>query len=152
MPPGGTLGIYGFGGSAHLAAQVAMAQGAAVHVLTRGEAARELAARARRRLGAATVRPAAGAAGRARSCSPRSASWCPAALRALDRGGTLAIAGIHLTDIPALNYERHLFQERQLRSVTANTRADGEEFLTLAERLRIRSPRRRTGSTRPIRP
>ena len=49
----------------------------------------------------------------------------PVALAALDRGGTLAVAGIHLSDIPALNYERHLFEERVLRSVTANTRATG---------------------------
>ena len=62
----------------------------------------------------------------------------PVALRALDRGGTLAIAGIHLTDIPRLNYDADLFQERQVRSVTANTRADGEEFLALAQRLQIR--------------
>jgi propanol-preferring alcohol dehydrogenase len=54
------------------------------------------------------------------------------ALAALDRGGTLAIAGIYLTDIPPLNYERHLFQERQLRSVTSNTRADAREFLAFA--------------------
>src|SRR6266700_2134430 len=78
LPPGGRLGLYGFGGSAHLAAQVA-----------------------------------------------------------LDRGGTLAIAGIHLTDIPPLNYEKHLFQERQLRSVTSNTRADAREFLGLAAERRL---------------
>ncbi len=62
----------------------------------------------------------------------------PAALRRLDRGGTVAVAGIHLSDIPALNYEADLFQERQLRSVTSNTRADGEEFLRLADRLGLR--------------
>jgi len=56
------------------------------------------------------------------------------ALRALDRGGTLAVAGIHLTDIPALDYAKELFEERTLRSVTANTRQDGEEFLALAAR------------------
>ena len=56
----------------------------------------------------------------------------PVALAALDRGGTLAIAGIHLSDIPSMGYADHLFQERQLRSVTANTRRDGEEFLTRA--------------------
>jgi propanol-preferring alcohol dehydrogenase len=54
------------------------------------------------------------------------------ALEALDRGGTLVIAGIHLSDVPALNYQRHLFQERQVRSVTANTRADAREFLAFA--------------------
>jgi propanol-preferring alcohol dehydrogenase len=51
------------------------------------------------------------------------------ALEALDRGGALAIAGIHLSDIPALNYQRHLFQERQIRSVSSNTRADARAFL-----------------------
>src|SRR2546421_5176011 len=56
----------------------------------------------------------------------------PVALAALDRGGTLSIAGIHLSDIPSLNYQRHLFQERTLTSVTANTRQDGREFLASA--------------------
>jgi propanol-preferring alcohol dehydrogenase len=62
----------------------------------------------------------------------------PSALAALGRGGTLAIAGIYLTDIPSLNYARHLFQERTLRSVTANTRGDATDFLTLAQRLRVK--------------
>jgi propanol-preferring alcohol dehydrogenase len=62
----------------------------------------------------------------------------PPALAALGRGGTLAIAGIYLTDIPSLNYARHLFQERTLRSVTANTRGDATDFLALAQRLRIK--------------
>jgi propanol-preferring alcohol dehydrogenase len=62
----------------------------------------------------------------------------PVALRALDRGGTLAIAGIHLTDIPPLNYNAHLFNERQVRSVTANTRADGREFLALAAEIPLK--------------
>jgi propanol-preferring alcohol dehydrogenase len=63
----------------------------------------------------------------------------PTALRALDRGGTLAVAGIWLSDVPVLNYQDTLFQERKLRSVTANTRADGETFLRLAERLGVRA-------------
>ncbi|HEX5810938.1 MAG TPA: zinc-binding alcohol dehydrogenase family protein, partial [Pseudonocardia sp.] len=62
----------------------------------------------------------------------------PVALRALDQGGTLAVAGIHLTDVPGLVYADELFREKQLRSVTANTRADGEEFLRLAAALAIR--------------
>lgn len=62
----------------------------------------------------------------------------PAALAAVDRGGTVAVAGIHLSDIPPLRYADHLFQERQLRSVTANTRADGEAFLALAAEIGIR--------------
>ena len=62
----------------------------------------------------------------------------PAALRALDRGGTLAVAGIYLSDIPVLHYADELFQERRLCSVTANTRADGRELLALAARIPLR--------------
>ncbi len=63
---------------------------------------------------------------------------CPPALAALDRGGTRAVAGIYLTDIPSFDYEGHLFQERTLRRVTANTRDDGRGFLEIAERIGIR--------------
>ncbi|HEU4912102.1 MAG TPA: zinc-binding alcohol dehydrogenase family protein, partial [Actinomycetes bacterium] len=59
----------------------------------------------------------------------------PVALRALAPGGTLAVAGIHLSDIPSLRYDEHLFRERTLRSVTANTRQDGDELMTLAASL-----------------
>jgi propanol-preferring alcohol dehydrogenase len=59
------------------------------------------------------------------------------ALAALDRGGTLAIAGIYLTDIPPLAYDRYLFQERQVRSVTSNTREDAREFLAFAGSRRL---------------
>ena len=62
----------------------------------------------------------------------------PPALAALDRGGTLAVAGIYLSDIPPLHYQEHLFEERALQSVTANTRRDGEEFLAEAARIGIR--------------
>jgi propanol-preferring alcohol dehydrogenase len=62
----------------------------------------------------------------------------PLALEAVDRGGTVAIAGIHLSDVPGLVYQRHLFYERQLRSVTANTRADGEAFLRRAAAIPVR--------------
>jgi len=137
LPPGGRLGIWGFGGSAHLTAQIAVAEGAAVHVFTRAAAARELA----RELGAASVQdsfdPAPEPLDSAIIFAP-AGELVPAALAALDRGGTLAVAGIHLTDIPALNYAAHLFQERTLRSVTANTRGDAAEFLRLAGRLRLR--------------
>jgi len=61
----------------------------------------------------------------------------PVAMRALDRGGTLSVAGIHLSDTPPLNYERELFYEKQIRSVTSNTRRDGTEFLSLATRYGI---------------
>jgi propanol-preferring alcohol dehydrogenase len=59
-------------------------------------------------------------------------------MEALDRGGTLAIAGIYLSDIPTLNYQKHLFEERSLCSVTANTRHDGNEFLEIAARIPVR--------------
>lgn len=137
LPPGGRLGIYGFGASAHVVAQVAMAQGATVHVLTRSAAARDLALR----LGAASAGPADGEPPEPLDSAITFApvgSLVPVALRALDPGGTLAVAGIHLTDVPPLNYQDALFRERQLRSVTANTRADGEEFLRLAEALHLR--------------
>ncbi|HEX6444039.1 MAG TPA: zinc-binding alcohol dehydrogenase family protein [Streptosporangiales bacterium] len=135
LPPGGRLGIYGFGGSAHLTAQVAMAQGAVVHVVTRSAAARELALH----LGAASAIESG------MPPEPLDAAilfapvgdLVPPALEALDRGGTLAIAGIHLSDVPVLNYERHLFYERQVRSVTSNTREDGREFLRLAAEHRL---------------
>lgn len=136
LPPGGRLGIYGFGGSAHLTAQVALAQGAEVHVMTRGAGARELALA----LGAASVQGAADpppvALDSAILFAPAGELVLPA-LAALDRGGTLAIAGIHLSDIPVLNYQRHLFQERQIRSVTSNTRADARAFLEFAGRHRL---------------
>ena len=131
LPAGGRLGIYGFGGSAHLTAQVALAQGAEVHVMTRGERARELALS----LGAASAQ---GPADRPPVPLDAAILFAPVgdlvlpALEALDRGGTLAIAGIYLSDIPALNYARHLFQERQVRSVTSNTRTDAREFLAFA--------------------
>ena len=137
VPPGGRLGIYGFGGSAHLAAQVALAEGATVYVMTRSAEARALAAE----LGAAWVgdtfdpppEPLDSAI-----CFAPAGEIVPTALEALDRGGTLAVAGIHLSDVPALDYQRHLFQERQVRSVTANTRQDGEDFLATAARIGIR--------------
>ena len=138
VPDGGRLGIYGFGGSAHLTAQIALRQGIRVHVLTRGEHNQDLA----RTLGVDSVggpmdpppEPLDGAI----MFAP-AGELVPAALQALDRGGTLAMAGIWSSDIPSLNYADSLFQERRLVSVTANTRADGETFLTLAARLGVRA-------------
>ncbi|NUS17711.1 MAG: zinc-dependent alcohol dehydrogenase family protein [Streptomyces sp.] len=138
LPPGGRLGIYGFGASAHLAAQVALAEGATVHVLTRSAAARELALS----LGAASARGAAEEPPEPLDSAVLFApvgTLVPTALAALDRGGTLAVAGIHLSDIPTLNYQRHLFQERDLRSVTSNTREDGADFLATADRIGLRA-------------
>lgn len=134
LPPGGRLGIYGFGSSAHVTAQIAIAQGAEVHVMTRSADAQQLA----RSLGATW----AGGAAETPPVELDSAivfapagELVPVALAALGRGGTLALAGIHMSAIPALDYAQHLFQERTVRSVTANTRADGEELLRLAARI-----------------
>jgi propanol-preferring alcohol dehydrogenase len=137
LPPGGRLGIYGFGASAHITAQIAVAQGAELHVMTRGAGARALALE----LGAASV-------GNAYDSPPVDldsailfapvGTLVPTALEALAAGGTLAVAGIHLSDVPVLDYQRHLFRERSITSVTANTRADGDQLLTLAERLHVR--------------
>ncbi|MEV4612464.1 zinc-dependent alcohol dehydrogenase family protein [Kitasatospora sp. NPDC049258] len=135
LPAGGRLGIYGYGASAHLTAQLALARGATVHVLTRAEEARQLALE----LGAASARDAYGAPPEPLDAAILFApvgDLVPVALSALDRGGTLAVAGIHLSDIPGLDYQRHLFQERTLRSVTANTRADGRAYLAEAARHR----------------
>lgn len=136
LPAGGVLGIYGFGGSAHLTAQIALAEGATVHVMTRSEEARELALE----LGCASAGDAADVPPEpldsAILFAPVGELVLPA-LAALDRGGTLAVAGIYLSDIPSLNYERHLFEERTLCSVTANTRDDGREFLEIAARIAL---------------
>lgn len=136
VPAGGRLGIYGFGGSAHITAQVALAEGAEVHVMTRGERAQRFALD----LGVTSAqdiraRPPV-ALDSAILFAPVGDLVLPA-LEALDRGGTLALAGIHLSDIPNLNYQRHLFQERQIRSVTSNTRSDAHDFLQFAGRHRI---------------
>jgi len=106
-----------------------------VHVVTRSAAARELALG----LGAASASDTA-------PPEPLDAAilfapvgtLVPPALEALDRGGVLAIAGIYLSDVPPLDYERHLFYEREIRSVTANTRRDGREFLAFAGEHRLR--------------
>ncbi|WP_078288256.1 zinc-binding alcohol dehydrogenase family protein [Mycobacterium sp. D16R24] len=142
LPAGGRLGLYGFGGSAHITAQVALARGAEVHVMTRGKDAQLLALE----LGASSAQGPADAPPVALDAAILFApvgELVGPALAALDRGGTLAIAGIHLTDIPTLNYQQHLFQERQIRSVTANTRSDSRAFLDFAatHRLHLAGPR-----------
>src|ERR1700678_1336359 len=138
LPEHGRLGLYGFGDSADLVAQAALPQGATVHALTRGEASKRLALE----LGAAS-------AGSAYDSPPEPldsailfapvGDLVPVAMRALDRGGVLAVAGIHLSDVPPLSYENELFYEKQLRSVTSNTRHDGREFLALAVRYNVRA-------------
>ncbi|HEY3101506.1 MAG TPA: zinc-dependent alcohol dehydrogenase family protein [Methylomirabilota bacterium] len=137
VPPGGRLGLWGFGSSAHVTLQVARARGARVYVLTREPSHRELA----KALGAAWT----GDVGDAPPEPLDSAivfapvgELVPVALRRLARGGTLALAGIYMTPTPPLDYTRDLFYERQVRSVTANTRADGEALLAEAAAIPVR--------------
>jgi len=136
--PGGRLGLFGFGGSAHITLQVARHYCCDVYVFSREKEHRALA----EELGAHWV-------GDSHDRPPHlldaavlfapAGELVPTALETLDRGATLAIAGIHLSDIPVLDYARHLYQERTLRSVTANTRKDGRELLDLAAVLPIRT-------------
>jgi len=135
--PGGRLGMYGFGSSAHVTIQLARGRHMEVYVCTREPGHRELALS----LGAAWT-------GDLRDPMPHrtegtilfapAGELVPVALRNLARGGTLALAGIYMTAVPTLDYEADLFYERGIRSVTANTRADGREFLAEAARGPVR--------------
>jgi propanol-preferring alcohol dehydrogenase len=133
LPPGGRLGLFGFGSSAHITAQIAAAEGAEIYVMTRGEPNRELA----EELGAVFV-------GGPDDKPPRpldsaivfapAGELVPIALESVDRGGTVALAGIYMSDLPPMSYQR-LFYERDLRTVTSNTRADGEQLFQIAGQL-----------------
>jgi len=136
---GERIGLYGFGASAHIVAQVARHEGRRVFAFTRpgdeeGQAfARDLGAawaggsdqRPPEELDAAIIFAPVG-------------ELVPLALGALAKGGTVACAGIHMSDIPAFSYEL-LWGERVLRSVANLTRRDGEEFLALAPRVPVRT-------------
>jgi propanol-preferring alcohol dehydrogenase len=136
--PGRRVGLYGFGASAHVAIQILRYWGCEVYVFSRSASHRRLA----ESLGASWT-------GRAEDDPPArmdsSVIFAPAgplvldALRALDKGGTLALAGIYMTPIPQMDYERHLYYERTVRSVTASTRQDGLELLALADEIPIRT-------------
>lgn len=135
---GATVGLYGFGASAHLAIQVLKHWNCRVFVMSRGGIHRELAEELGANwVGDATERPPAPLD--AAILFAPAGDLVPAVMRALDRGGILAIAGIYLSAIPPLDYARELFNEREIRSVTANTRADGEEFLRIAGEIPIRT-------------
>ena len=137
LPPGGRLGIYGFGSSAHLVAQIAIASGARVSVMTRGEQNRSLA----RELGAGFVgeeaAPPPEPLDSAIVFAP-AGGLVPVALAATRSGGTVVLAGIEMSDIPSMSYDASLFRERDLRTVTANTRDDGRRLLDIAENLGLR--------------
>ncbi len=136
--PGKRVALYGFGASAHVAIQVLVHWGCRVYVMSRSESHRELASK----LGAVWT-------GRSEDDPPErmdaSIVFAPAgpivldALRVLDRGGTVTLAGIYMTPIPEIDYEKHLYYEKVLRSVTASTRRDGIELLELAAEIPIRT-------------
>ncbi|MCS6914760.1 MAG: zinc-dependent alcohol dehydrogenase family protein [Myxococcales bacterium] len=135
--PGERLGLFGFGSSAHITLQVALHRGCQVYVSTRGEAHRALA----RQLGAIWVggadEPPPVPLDGAILFAP-AGELVPPALRALRPGGTLVVAGIYLSPVPAMTYKEHLFHEKRLTSVEANTRRDGEDLLREAAAIPLR--------------
>jgi propanol-preferring alcohol dehydrogenase len=137
VKPGQRLGLYGFGASAHITIQIARHWGCTVYVCSLREEHRALA----RELGAVWVGGAAESPPEklhgAIMFAP-AGELVPPALRALEKGGTLAVAGIYLSPIPSLDYNRELFGERVLRSVTANTKQDGIDLLQEAAAIPIR--------------
>ncbi len=137
LPAGGTLGIYGFCSSAHIVIQMALHRGSDVYVVTRGKQYRQLA----REMGAKWAGESAAdlpiKVDRAIIFAP-AGELVPSALAALEKGGTLASVGIHMSRIPPLDYEQTLFYERNVHSVTANTRTDGQKLLAEAAQVPIR--------------
>ncbi|MCX7822534.1 MAG: zinc-dependent alcohol dehydrogenase family protein [Syntrophobacterales bacterium] len=135
--PGDIVALYGFGSSAHIVIQILLHWGCKVYVVSRGERhqafARSMGAHwvgktpeeIPQRVDAAIIFAPAG-------------ELVPQALANLKKGGTIALAGIYMTPIPPLDYERHLFYEKNVHSVTANTREDGHELIKLAVDIPIR--------------
>ena len=138
VAPGERLGMYGYGASAHVIHQVARHMGCEVYVFTRTQSHRELA----KKLGAAWV---GGAKDQAPGLLDSAIMFAPAgplvidALRVLRKGGTLALAGIHMTPIPEIDYDALLYHERVVRSVANSTRQDVRDFLRVAAEIPVRS-------------
>jgi propanol-preferring alcohol dehydrogenase len=137
--PGKRLGLYGFGAAAHILVQVAKHQGREVYAFTRpGDAA---AAQFAKEMGAVwtggSLTSPPDALDAALIFAPVG-SLVPAALRALDKGGAVVCAGIHMSDIPGFPYA-DLWEERSIRSVANLTRRDAEEFLALAPLVPVRT-------------
>jgi propanol-preferring alcohol dehydrogenase len=135
--PGQRLGLYGFGASAHIAIQIARHWGCEVYVSSLKPQHQVLA----REMGAQWVGDASDSPPvplHASIIFAPAGELVPPALRALERGGTVALAGIHMTPIPALDYDREVFGERVIRSVTANTRQDGLDLLREAATIPIK--------------
>jgi len=129
--PGGRLALIGFGSSAHVVLQIAIRRGCEVFVVSRNPNHQKLALE----LGAKWAGvDAAGMPDKADAAilfAP-SGTLVPPALALLERGGTLALAGIHMSPIPAIDYDSQMFGERDIHPVTANTRQDGRELLAEA--------------------
>jgi propanol-preferring alcohol dehydrogenase len=133
---GARLGLYGFGAAGHVAIQIARARGADVYVMTRDKERHQALAE---ELGAAWVGGARGAPPSKLDAAiifAPAGELIPAGLAALDKGGTLVLGGIHMSDSPPIPYEL-LYQERVVRSVANNTREDGREFLAEAARIPV---------------
>jgi len=137
LPRWGRLAIYGFGSSAHIVIQVALHRGCEVFVCTRGQRHRNLALEMGASWAGEDPAEMPVAADSAILFAP-AGELIPPALRALKKGGTLSLAGIHMSDVPSMKYEECLFYEKNLRSVTANTRQDGEDLLREAAEIPIR--------------
>ena len=142
VPDGGRVLLVGFGSSAHLVLQLARARGIEVFVATRGERHRAHAGG----LGAAwvggTFETPPAPCDSAIVFAP-AGEVVPAALRAVRKGGTVALAGVTMTAVPSLEYGPHLFHEKVLTSVESNTRSDGDAMLAEAARAGIRPRTRR---------
>jgi propanol-preferring alcohol dehydrogenase len=135
---GARLGLYGFGAAGHVCIQVARSRGAEVYVCTRDREKHQALAH---ELGAVWV----GDAGTeppvkldAAIIFAPAGELVPLALKAIDKGGTLVLGGIHMSPIPAFDYSL-IYGERMIRSVANNTRADGQEFLVEAARIPVRT-------------
>lgn len=135
--PGQRLGLYGFGASAHIAIQIARHWGCEVYVCSLKREHRQLASDLGAKwVGGASDRPPVPLDGSI--IFAPAGELVPPALRALERGGTLALAGIHMSPIPSLDYDRDVFGERVIRSVTANTKQDGLDLFREAAAIPIR--------------
>ena len=143
IQPGGRLGMYGFGAAAHVAIQVARHWQIDVYAVTRDPRHRQLALD----LGAVW---AGGSDQNPPAPLDAALIFAPAgelvvaALRVLKRGGTVALGGIHMSPIPAIDYAL-LYHERVIRSVANNTRRDGEDFLRIAAEIPIHTEVREFG-------
>ena len=135
IEPGGKLGLYGFGAAAHLAIQVARHWNVSVYAMTRDARHQKLALEMGAVWAGGTVEEPPAKLDAALVFAP-AGEIVPAALKALKKGGTVALGGIHMSPIPPLDYNL-LYQERVVRSVANNTRQDGEDFLRLAAGIPI---------------